>query len=221
MAEGIKKAHLDLKKWSLNQEPHSRKELEAWGGDLANQGKCHCSQGLLQSQHRRKQCSCCERSANPCHGSWWHSPLISTLLQLWIPPRPHPGRYPRVWWAVTALHAPKLLLQWSCKCSKPEAVPGHLPLLQAPLGSTRVPNTSRCLCSCSNWKTGLDCSDTATEEAEELNDEGHYIWGTFNPGMLTPDSQDFPDPHSMKFMTAGLLLNILEDTETTNPVTVE
>lgn len=56
---------------------------------------------------------------------------------------------------------------------------------------------------------------------ESITSEGYYISGTFNPGMLTPDSQAFHDPHSMKFMTTGLLLNILEDTETMNPVTVE
>lgn len=53
---------------------------------------------------------------------------------------------------------------------------------------------------------------------KSFTSEGHYISGTFNPGVLTPGSQLFHDPHS-KFMKTGLLLNILEDTETTHSVT--
>lgn len=50
------------------------------------------------------------------------------------------------------------------------------------------------------------------QQREKSNDEAmHYLWGAFNPGMLTPDSQVFHDTHSTKSMGTEILLNILED----------
>lgn len=219
-------------KWSLNQELCSRRELEAWGGNLVNWRSVTIHRGCynqISLSHRRQQRNytvllrvhitlLCQFMEFPFN---LHSPPVLDYPQApsWQISKGtmscHSAPCPET---VLAVHC-RLTAQIQTQCQD-TSLSGASPACITGLWRV-VPNISGCLWSCSqsNWKIGLECSNAVTEEKEESNDEAiHYLWGAFNPGMLTPDSQVFHDTHSTKFMVTGILLSILL-TVTTNPIT--
>lgn len=190
-----------------------------WGGNLANQRSATIHRGCysqISLSHRRQQ-------YNYTVLLRVHITLSCQLMvfpfNLHSPPALDYPQDPswQISQGIMGCHSapcPKIVPAVHCQATAPDIVPGCLPLQCLFCTHYWTLNISRCLGSCSqsNWKVELDCSNGVTEEREKSNDEAmRYLWGAFNPGMLTPDSQVFHDTHSTKSMGTEILLNILED----------